>query len=96
MGLMQLEISLMQKAFMQSKEGLIKLGSRDLSRAKIMYWKSKNYRNGKFTENMMAFLILSFIFSRSEIGVYVLHVSIEKVVGRHALWSSKFFGYKAS
>ena len=56
MGLMQLEISLMQKDFMQLKEGLIKLGSRDLSRAKIMYWKSKNYRNGKFTENMMAFL----------------------------------------
>lgn len=25
------------KAFMQLKEGLIKLGSRDLSRAKIMY-----------------------------------------------------------
>ena len=37
MGLMQLEISLMQKAFMQLKEGLIKLRSRDLSRAKIMY-----------------------------------------------------------
>ena len=32
---MQLEISLMQKAFMQLKEGLIKLRSRDLSRAKL-------------------------------------------------------------
>ena len=37
MGLMQLEISLMQIAFIQLEEGLIKLGSRDLSRAKIMY-----------------------------------------------------------
>ena len=37
MGLMKLEISLMQIAFMQLKEGLKKLGSRHLSRAKIMY-----------------------------------------------------------
>ena len=37
MGLMQLEVSLMQNAFMQLEEGLIKLGSRDLSRARTMY-----------------------------------------------------------